>query len=232
MVMRINDLLEPTAVDLPLIPAATLILLQDTAEGIEVLMLQRQKTASFLPKAWVFPGGIVEAQDETHDEWQTAAQAAVRECFEETGLLIDKISLLPFARWIAPIEATKRFDTRFFIAPFNQALLITLQESEVAAFRWLTPKDAITLHRQDKLSIIPPTLVSLELLKTFSDTKAAIDHFSRLNPRTFVPKVCFWQEQTFMLYQDDVAYNTLDMQLTGKRQRCHLEPDGWHYIED
>ena len=81
-------------------PAATLILLRDSAAGPEVLLLQRTKSAVFLGGAYVFPGGSIDATDSSLiarllglDEApvEPAAEywiAAVRECFEEAGVLI------------------------------------------------------------------------------------------------------------------------------------------------
>ena len=84
-------------------PAATLILLRD---GMEVLMLQRSQNAVFLGGAYVFPGGALDPQDESMHRvlGLTEAQAnerlqlksgaiayyvaAIRECFEEAGILL------------------------------------------------------------------------------------------------------------------------------------------------
>ena len=88
-------------------PAATLVLVRDTADGLEVLLLQRTWDAVFMPGYFVFPGGRVE-EDETHGQdhivgpgdaeiSQTMSVdeggadfmlAAVRECFEESGVLV------------------------------------------------------------------------------------------------------------------------------------------------
>lgn len=91
-------------------PAATTLVLRDGPAGAEVLMVRRSLQASFMPGAYVFPGGAVDAADgSTAAEAQateTAAQlaqrigrvlqvgdaalayavAALRECFEECGL--------------------------------------------------------------------------------------------------------------------------------------------------
>jgi len=44
-------------------PAATLILLRPGGDGVEVLMIQRAKSAAFLGGAYVFPGGALDAAD-------------------------------------------------------------------------------------------------------------------------------------------------------------------------
>jgi glyoxylase-like metal-dependent hydrolase (beta-lactamase superfamily II)/8-oxo-dGTP pyrophosphatase MutT (NUDIX family) len=92
-------------VSTPLVPrpAATLILLR---QGMEVLMLQRTQSAAFLGGAYVFPGGSLDPQDDDMrrvvglTEAQANARlqlasgaiayyvAAVRECFEEAGVLL------------------------------------------------------------------------------------------------------------------------------------------------
>ncbi len=84
-------------------PAATVLLLRDVPDGggLEVLMTRRSATASFAPGAYVFPGGGIDALDAapaTHaaadrrptqsDLPLTQAIAAIRESFEELGVLL------------------------------------------------------------------------------------------------------------------------------------------------
>ena len=90
-------------------PAATLILLRPGGEGPEALMIQRVQSAAFLGGAYVFPGGALDSADAelrflrrvvglTDAEASTRLGlpekglaywvAAVRECFEEAGVLL------------------------------------------------------------------------------------------------------------------------------------------------
>lgn len=82
-------------------PAATILLLRDADSGPEVLMTRRSLQASFAPGAYVFPGGVVDpgdsaarerglvyARDDQDAETLAYATAAVREAFEELGVLI------------------------------------------------------------------------------------------------------------------------------------------------
>jgi 8-oxo-dGTP pyrophosphatase MutT (NUDIX family) len=69
------------------LPAASAIILRD--DPFEVLMLRRHEKSSFVPNAWVFPGGITEKGDrELGDGSLLDAMriTAVRETFEETGV--------------------------------------------------------------------------------------------------------------------------------------------------
>ncbi len=97
--MRTDYLLHPPRPAAPVRDAATLLLLRDDPAGWEVLMTRRSDKASFVPGGYVFPGGGIEAQDAQADlpvlarpdmpaPERTAAIAAVRETFEEMGVLL------------------------------------------------------------------------------------------------------------------------------------------------
>ncbi|MBX6353526.1 MAG: NUDIX domain-containing protein [Thermoflavifilum sp.] len=87
--------------NVPIRPAATLLLVRDGASGVEVLLVQRARTMRFLPGYIAFPGGAVSAEDERLVERYAigrpmAAQAAdddrfavaaLRETAEEIGWL-------------------------------------------------------------------------------------------------------------------------------------------------
>ena len=84
-------------------PAATVLLLRDTRSGMEVLMTRRSTNASFAPGAYVFPGGGIDPADALgHAQAQrragqsdlhlTQAVAAIRESFEELGVLLARHS--------------------------------------------------------------------------------------------------------------------------------------------
>ena len=60
---RPSQLLHPQREPVPTRPAATVLLLRDTAQGLQVLMTRRSMTASFAPGAYVFPGGGIDAAD-------------------------------------------------------------------------------------------------------------------------------------------------------------------------
>jgi 8-oxo-dGTP pyrophosphatase MutT (NUDIX family) len=88
--------------------ASTVILLRDSAEGLLVYLLRRVSSMKFAPGAYVFPGGSVDRRDgdlavawtgPSAAEWgrafgatETLARelvcAAVRETFEESGVLL------------------------------------------------------------------------------------------------------------------------------------------------
>ena len=69
-------------------PSATLILLRDGPDGLELLMIRRHANMRFAPGAMVFPGGCLDPQDGVGGGDQPHRIAAIRETFEETGILL------------------------------------------------------------------------------------------------------------------------------------------------
>jgi len=74
--------------------AATLMLVRDGAEGLEVFMVARHRAIEFASGALVFPGGSADPGDEALAEGRydpreaTLRAAALRETFEECGVLL------------------------------------------------------------------------------------------------------------------------------------------------
>ncbi|MAB06323.1 MAG: DNA mismatch repair protein MutT [Rhodobacteraceae bacterium] len=139
--------------------AATVIVLRDRDTAPRVLMGQRGAKAAFMPNKFVFPGGAVDAADaevpltrpltplcraRLEDDAPSGvadalAVAAIRELWEETGLILgtpgdwpappgdwhgfaatghrpDASGLQFVFRAIPPPGRTRRFDARFFLA--------------------------------------------------------------------------------------------------------------------
>src|SRR3979411_3073376 len=66
-------------------PSATVLLIRGP-EPWELLLMRRPRGADFAPDAYVFPGGAVHADD--YHSSDAIAAAAVRELFEEVGILL------------------------------------------------------------------------------------------------------------------------------------------------
>ena len=127
--------------------AASLVILRKDAGRLSVLMGHRHAGHVFLPNLWVFPGGRVERKDyraralselsaDTLEAIAPTARpslaralavCAVRETFEETGVLLgadgvpDLSPLRLAAREVTPPGHPRRFDTHFFTAPAEAA---------------------------------------------------------------------------------------------------------------
>jgi 8-oxo-dGTP pyrophosphatase MutT (NUDIX family) len=131
-----NDQLPRGAGDAPEVEpvaAASVILLRDSP--LKVLMMRRHAKASFVPDAWVFPGGIVEASDRDlgdGTELATMRVAAIRELFEESGIWLGAPLADATAKRRALLNRERTFATLGQEAPLDlNALVLTS--------RWITP---------------------------------------------------------------------------------------------
>ena len=170
--------------------AATLVLTRVRKGAAEVLMGRRAPGHVFMASKWVFPGGRIDRSDFTAAaanalpardmarltrevpvrRAQALAMAAVRETFEETGLLLaapapaasvagpwrefravgalpDLAALSYVARAITPPGRTRRFDARFFMAGADALLHPepTAGSGELDEIAWLPLADTRAL---------------------------------------------------------------------------------------
>ncbi|WP_310625956.1 MBL fold metallo-hydrolase [Limnohabitans sp.] len=149
---RSTQHLHPHKEPAPLLLAATVLLLRDGPEGLEVLMTRRAMTASFAPGAYVFPGGGIDAADaQAHrfakrratqsDLHLTQAIAAIRESFEELGILLARHASGQMAN-DADIAALKRHVPPPDFAAQCAAHGLTLAADEVFVLaHWITDRD-------------------------------------------------------------------------------------------
>jgi 8-oxo-dGTP pyrophosphatase MutT (NUDIX family) len=171
---------EPTtssAVDVPIRDAACVLVVDASGFEPKILMGRRRAEQVFLPNKWVFPGGRVEDDDRLlaqsfeeafspaglAAEIKPFALAAVRELFEETGLMVGRrgtpsgplgpawqsfaasgcvpqpADLYPLARAITPPGRVRRFDTWFFLAGIDAVLNDSaLPDGELLDLGWFT----------------------------------------------------------------------------------------------
>lgn len=168
--------------------AATVILVREGAAGAEVLMVRRPETISFAG-AWVFPGGRIDAEDglgAVPDD-DAARAAAVRETWEETGLVVAPATLIPIAVWDPPVDLPQRIRTWFFLAPAPEGV-IRAQPGEVVESAWVRPSDMLERHATGQATLYPPTWVTLARLGTETAVRTVAEA-SATDPRHFVSQV-------------------------------------------
>ena len=167
------------------LPAATVVLLRDAEDGIEVLLLRRNSKLRFAAGAWVFPGGKVDQDDSPHhaaDAQETARHAAVREAAEEAQVQLDVSQLVVISHWTTPLISPRRFATWFFVATVESGQPIVVDGSEILEHRWLTPRQALEAYQSDQMPMIVPTYVTLQELLTFNDGEQTLAHYRGKEP--------------------------------------------------
>src|SRR5690349_18296336 len=200
--------------------AATLMLIDRTGPEPTVLLGRRHANHKFMPGKFVFPGGRIEAADQAMgaaSELAAAAAgkvalrprdkevppprafplAAIRETFEETGLMLgvkgkapavapnsewepfagagvlpDLANIHFIARAITPPRRPKRFDTRFFTADAT-SIAHTIEgivgpDSELVELAWAPISEAAALDM--------PTITGVILEELLARVEAGMDH--------------------------------------------------------
>ncbi len=141
----------------PLIHAATVLLLRDGADGLEVFMVVRHHEIDSFSGALVFPGGKVDAGDlnarpyclgqaAMSDRQISTRVGAIREAFEECGVLLaleDGAGDLVSAARVAGLEGQYRFalrDGEIDIAAMCGAEGLKLAGDRLTRYaHWVTP---------------------------------------------------------------------------------------------
>jgi 8-oxo-dGTP pyrophosphatase MutT (NUDIX family) len=182
--------------------AASIIVLRDSPEGPEVLLVQRNPNQRFMGGAWVFPGGAV------HDEDADHAAAAVRELREEAGIALPAdAEVVPWSRWITPEEVKVRFDTWFFVAEAPPGAEATVDGSECVDARWLRPAAALEAFARDELMLVFPTIKHLEAL---AQAESVADALHKARTREVVPvqpKVLVRDEEAVLVLPGEPGYD-------------------------
>lgn len=144
-----------------LFPAATILLVRDGADGLEVLMVERHANIGFAGGAMVWPGGKIEPADydvgwleaadglEGLDADERAARvAALREAYEETGILLATRDGSPIGAQALDLTAMrKRVDQdASLFQPLVRGHGLRLATTSLQPFaRWIPPP---ALHKR------------------------------------------------------------------------------------
>jgi 8-oxo-dGTP pyrophosphatase MutT (NUDIX family) len=238
---RPADLFDRSVAPPEVIPAATVVLVRDGASGLETLMLRRDSKLAFAGGAWVFPGGRIDDEDfpggvrvadpETDPAamLEAARTAAVREAMEESGLAVDRDSLVWFAHW-TPSHGPRRFATWFFLAPAPEGA-VTVDDGEIRDHQWIRPADAIARRDAGEVELIPPTWMTLHRLAELEHVAHAIEELGKDEPSVYITRIARVDGGLVSIWQGDAAYEDadLDLERPGPRNRLLMLQTGWRH---
>ena len=209
--------------------AATLIIVDQSSGEPRVLLGRRRMDMVFMPGRYVFPGGRVDPTDRQMTVEQdlspgeikklmvwmkgavspirarALALAAVRETFEEAGLVIGTPSetaappklrgwqsffthgfrpaltqLRFFARAITPPGRPRRFDTRFFCVPAEAIVhKVPIEDGELSDLEWHSIAQARTLELPNITRVVLEDLGERIAAGALHSSEAAVPFFHR-----------------------------------------------------
>jgi 8-oxo-dGTP pyrophosphatase MutT (NUDIX family) len=168
------------------VPAASTIVLR--ADPMEILLLRRHERSTFVPGAWVFPGGALEEIDRADSELLTMKRCAMRELQEETGIIVeDPERLILTARWVTPTGVPKRFDTWFFLIEVGREVVATADQQEGVEVLWIDPRSALDRAGRGEMTMVFPTIRNIEAIAGFESPAALVDARRGADVRTTRP---------------------------------------------
>jgi 8-oxo-dGTP pyrophosphatase MutT (NUDIX family) len=126
---------------------------------------------------------------------------------EDLELAIDLMT--PYAHWITPTFAPKRFDTWFFLAeaPADQAALHDGSESVDSV--WIGAEEAIAEAQAGKRTLVHATLKNLELLAEGSTVAGALTQARARKIQTVQPWVEQREGKRYLHLPPDAGYKNL-----------------------
>ena len=213
-------------------PAATAVLLRDAGNAVEVLLLRRHKSSGFVPGAYVFPGGRVDAGDSSEDLSRLVSRppaeppleywlATVREVFEETGVLLARTAAGGHANSTASPARLGELRESLMTDAATIALVLEALDARpdldamAYAAHWITP--VVEPRRYDTrffYAKLPPGAEATADAREMSDARwlspaAALDEFSRGRLPMVFP--------TVRTLEDLLPYDSADAALTAAR---------------
>ncbi len=214
-------------------PASTVVLLRDSAEGLETLMLKRNRSLVMAGGMWVFPGGALDPEDLAAAGGDVVAAsriAAAREAQEESGLQPHLEDMVLLSHWTTPVVEPKRFSTWIYAAPVAANEPVIIDGGEIHASQWLPISSAVEQHERGELGMLPPTYITLRRLSPYRDLEQmlAAERHSPV-PEVF-PRFSHHDGQVVVLFRGDAGYETGDAAAAGARHRARLSDGRWEYI--
>jgi len=110
-----------------------------------------------------------------------AGRRTLLEVLGEEDLLLDAASLHYFARWVTPLGAPRRYDTRFFVARVPGDQEVRHDDRELIGTHWMSPGRALEAHERGEFTMIFPTIRTLVALDRFGSAAAVLDHVRAIN---------------------------------------------------
>jgi 8-oxo-dGTP pyrophosphatase MutT (NUDIX family) len=171
-----------------------------------------------------------EYRKEVHENKMTLAELAQKE-----GLVYAPDALTPFAHWITPVFQKTRFDTRFFITGLPEGQVAAHDNKELTSAAWMTPEDALNKNAAGEIRLLPPTMMTLTELASFSSAGELFMHASSKNIPAILPEVFSEGLTAGVRLPNDPDYSDPEFRLPPSRSepsRIILDNGIWRIISN
>ena len=136
-------------------------------------------------------------------------EASIVDLVEAEDLEIATDLMTPFAHWITPVFAPKRFDTWFYLAEAPEDQLALHDGSESVESVWIAPQQAIDEAATGKRTLVHATTKNLELLTEGGTVTGALSQASERKIVTVQPWVEQRDGKRFLHIPEGAGYRNL-----------------------
>ncbi len=213
-------------------PASTVVLLRDTGQGLETLLLKRNKALMFAGGLWVFPGGALEPGDLAQadgDELLASRFAAAREAWEESGLRPELDDMVLVSHWTTPVAEPRRFATWIYAAPVTGQGEVVIDGGEIHDHLWIGIAAALEQHRRGELAMLPPTVVTLLSLASYDSIAQLVSCERDSAVPEVLPVFAVGDGEVTVMFCGDAGYESAQPAAVGPRHRAVLCDQCWTY---
>jgi 8-oxo-dGTP pyrophosphatase MutT (NUDIX family) len=126
------------------------------------------------------PSAETVVRDTTGQEWEDdrrrleARELALTEVVRRRGLVLRTDLLRWWGAWVTPAEEPRRYDTRFFVARLPEGQVTRDVSREADEVLWLPVGEALRAVDSGRLTMLPPTYVTLVELLEFRTPDEAL----------------------------------------------------------
>ena len=136
-------------------------------------------------------------------------EASIVDLVEAEDLELATDLMVPFAHWITPTFAPRRFDTWFFLAEAPEDQIALHDGSESVDSVWIAPQDAIDEATAGRRTLVHATTKNLELLTEGVTVTGAISQATERKIVTVQPWVENRDGKRFLHIPPDAGYRYL-----------------------
>jgi hypothetical protein len=104
---------------------------------------------------------------------------------------------------------------------------VVVDDGEIREHQWIRPADALTRRESGEIELIPPTWVTLHTLAEAATTEDFCAAVRTREPDIYLTHIARVDGGIASIWQGDAAYDDLDTEKPGPRNRLLMLDSGW-----
>ena len=136
----------------------------------------------------------------------TGEAQAFHALLTQQQLQLDTSRLVALSRWITPKAEQRRYDTRFYLLPFEESQTGAHDDHETTSSFWATPAEVLERWARDEVFLAPPTSQTLAQLSDAHSVAEAIERAATGSLDPICPHFCMDADQMVLALPGDPLF--------------------------